>query len=69
MQEVILQVSGMSCMGCVSSVKRLLGALDGVESVEVDLAAGRVQVSYDAQRVQPPSMKAAIEDGGYQVTG
>lgn len=69
MQDVTFKVTGMSCMGCVNSVKRLLSALDGVAQVDVDLALGLVRVSYDAERVQPPMMKAAIEAGGYQVCG
>lgn len=69
MQEITLQVGGMSCSGCVNSVKRLLGQLDGIEHVDVDLAAGSVRVRYDAQRVQPSAMQAAIEGGGYRVGG
>ncbi len=64
-----LKVGGMSCGGCVNSVKRLLTALDGVQAVEVDLAQGRVTVDYDAARVDAEVMRRAIEDGGYQVLG
>ena len=64
-----LKVGGMSCGGCVNSVKRLLTALDGVHAVEVDLAQGRVTVDYDAARVDAEVMRRAIEDGGYQVLG
>lgn len=64
-----LKVGGMSCGGCVNSVKRLLTALDGVYAVEVDLAQGQVTVDYDAARVEAEVMRRAIEDGGYQVLG
>ena len=64
-----LKVGGMSCGGCVNSVKRLLTALDGVQAVEVDLAQGQVTVNYDAARVEAEVMRRAIEDGGYQVLG
>jgi len=67
MQQLSLKVEGMTCMGCVNSVKRLLTALDGVEEVDVDLSQGRVQVSYDPTRVQPEAMQLAIEGGGYKV--
>ncbi len=67
MQQLSLKVEGMTCMGCVNSVKRLLTALDGVEEVDVDLSQGRVQVSYDPTRVQPEAMQLAIEGGGYRV--
>jgi copper chaperone len=67
MQNITFKVSGMSCMGCVNSVKRLLTALTGVGSVEVDLGAGRVDVSFDPGQVQVDAMRSAIESGGYQV--
>lgn len=67
MQNMTFKVSGMSCMGCVNSVKRLLTALAGVGSVDVDLGAGRVDVSYDPGQVQVQAMRSAIESGGYQV--
>lgn len=64
-----LKVGGMSCGGCVNSVKRLLTALDGVQTVEVELAQGRVTVEYDATRVGAEAMRHAIEEGGYTVLG
>ena len=67
MQQLSLKVEGMTCMGCVNSVKRLLTALDGVEEVDVDLSQGRVQVSYEPTRAQPEAMRLAIEGGGYRV--
>lgn len=69
MQNVTLKVTGMSCMGCVNSVKRLLAALPGVDQVDVDLALGLVKVGYDPDRVQLQAVKDAIEAGGYQVSG
>lgn len=67
MDTQILKVSGMSCMGCVNSVKRLLSALDGVQSVEVDLASGQVEIRHDPARCTTDAMRQAIEGGGYKV--
>ena len=67
MNSVTLNVKGMSCMGCVRSVKVLLSALPGVERVEVDLASGHVEVSHDPSRCSLEAMRAAIQDGGYNV--
>lgn len=69
MQRITLKVTGMSCMGCVNSVRNLLGALPGVGRVDVDLAQGRVEVDYDPALSQPDTLRAAIEAGGYQVVG
>jgi len=40
----ILQISGMTCVGCKSSVEEKLGSLDGVDSVQVDLARGEAVI-------------------------
>lgn len=62
-----LNVSGMSCMGCVNSIQNMLGHVPGVGRVAVDLASGQVSISYDADQVQPETLKQTIRDGGYQV--
>ncbi len=69
MEHVRIKVEGMTCMGCVASVKRILSALEGVEQVDVDLSQGLVQVGYDPGRAQPEAMQHAIESGGYRVVG
>lgn len=67
METLRLTVTGMSCMGCVNSVKKLLGACPGVGRIEIDLASGQVDVEYAADQVQPSALRQAIEDGGYGV--
>lgn len=67
MENLTLDVKGMSCGGCVNSVKRAVGALDGVALVEVFLDTGKVNVQYDPQRTRPEQVKAAIRDAGYEV--
>jgi copper chaperone len=65
MQNVTLQVQGMSCGHCVKSVEgavRHLGA-----DATVDLASGKVSVAFDENKVQLAAIKEAIEDQGYDV--
>ena len=40
----ILQISGMTCEGCKSSVENKLSSLDGVDNVQVDLARGQAVI-------------------------
>ena len=40
----ILQISGMTCEGCKSSVEGKLGSLDGVDNVQVNLAKGEAVI-------------------------
>lgn len=49
------------------AVSGALNGLDGVSAVSVDLAAGKVDVSYDEKKVSFEQMKDAVEDQGYDV--
>lgn len=65
MAHIDLVVTGMSCMGCVNNVNNLLGALPGVERVDIDLASGRVGIDYRAESVTPEQMRQTLLDGGW----
>jgi len=67
METVTLKVTGMTCMGCVGSVKRVLQDVDGVKAVDVSLDKAQATVQYDAAVAGPAQFKAAIEDAGYEV--
>lgn len=62
-----LQITGMSCGGCVRSVTGVLSGLDGVTSAEVSLEAGTAVVQYDETRVAPAALAQAVEDAGFDV--
>ena len=40
----ILQISGMTCEGCKSSVENKLASIDGIDNVQVDLARGEAVI-------------------------
>ncbi|MFD2681808.1 copper chaperone CopZ [Bacillus seohaeanensis] len=65
--EKTLSVQGMSCGHCKMSVEGALKNLDGVSAAEVNLEAGKVDVTYDDTKVTFDAMKEAIEDQGYDV--
>jgi len=67
MENATLNVTGMTCQGCVASVTRVLKAIPGVADVVVSLQPGTAKVAYDAARTSLPVLKAAIEDAGYDV--
>ena len=67
MENATLNVSGMTCGGCVASVTRVLNAVPGVADVVVSLQSGTASVAYDAARTTLPVLKAAVEDAGYAV--
>ena len=62
-----LTVNGMSCSHCENSIKKAVGALNGVDSVRVDLKSKNVSVEYDPEKVNLGMIKETIEDQGYDV--
>ncbi|MDQ2677587.1 MAG: heavy-metal-associated domain-containing protein [Actinomycetota bacterium] len=58
------RVSGMSCGHCESAVAEEVGALDGVESVEVSAATGRLVIS-GASVPDEAAVLAAVDEAGY----
>ncbi len=67
MQNVTLNVQGMSCGHCVNAVEKSVGALAGVEQVTVNLADGLVDVAFDDAQVSLAQIKETIDDQGYEV--
>lgn len=65
MEKILVSVRGMSCQRCVQSVTSALEALPGVERVEVSLATGNANVTYDADRVSVADLRRAIDDAGF----
>ncbi|AVH22215.1 heavy-metal-associated domain-containing protein [Nocardia cyriacigeorgica] len=59
-------VTGMTCGHCVSSVKSEIGKIDGVTSVDVDLASGRVSVDSTAP-LADADVAAAVDEAGYAI--
>ena len=67
MGERSYAVRGMTCEHCRAAVMEEVGALPGVDSVQVDLAAGRVAVVGDT--VDDAAVRAAVDEAGYEVVG
>lgn len=66
METTVVKVTGMTCMGCAASVKKVLTAISGVQSVDVSLEKAQATIGYDAARARPAQFKTAIEDAGYE---
>ncbi|ACZ40386.1 heavy metal translocating P-type ATPase [Sphaerobacter thermophilus] len=66
-QKLLLSVGGMHCSLCTESIRRAIGRLDGVQSVQVSIAHEEALVEYDPARVTPEIITEALEDIGYTV--
>jgi len=60
-----LEVTGMTCQGCVANVRGLLEVQSGVSRVDVTLEPGRAVVEHAAQ-VAPDALVKAVEAAGYE---
>lgn len=66
-QVMTFNVEGMSCNHCVNSIKNAVGALEGVNQVDVDLVGKKVTVNVNAGKISAQAIREAIEDQGYEV--
>ena len=58
------KIDGMTCEGCVSSVKKAILKVDPKAKVEIRLETGIAQID---GAVNPEPVKAAIEAAGFDV--
>jgi copper chaperone len=67
--QTTVNVSGMTCGHCVTSVTEELTELEGVESVDVDLVAGGVSpvVVNSSRELSADEIEKAVEEAGYSV--
>ncbi|CAN5351164.1 hypothetical protein BH20ACT9_BH20ACT9_04200 [soil metagenome] len=68
-QQLILQVSGMTCSGCENRIDNALARLDGVRRSSADRGSGQVRVLFDPAQVPAETVRSRIEQVGYTVTG
>jgi copper chaperone len=65
MNTIDLDVQGMTCGACIQRVTAALAPIDGVHHVDVDLRAGRVRVTAEAN-VAPAQLISALEARRYE---
>ncbi len=59
-------VPNISCNHCVMTIKREIGALQGVSAVDASAETKRVTVSYDSDEALA-QVKATLDEIGYPV--
>ena len=65
--DVTLQIDGMTCGHCVSSVTEELSEIPGVSGVEVSLVAGGTSTATvtTTSPVEGSALEAAVSEAGY----
>ena len=65
-QIINLDIQGMTCAGCVNSVEKALGNVDGVDLAEVNFALNRAAVHYNPEIANPSVLESAVEEAGFK---
>ncbi len=64
-EKATLTIKGMSCDGCVATVKRMLKRTLGVIVYEVSLERGEADVTYDPGRTNPKKIAESVSETGF----
>ena len=67
MEQLNLNVTGMTCTGCENRIERTLKDLEGVRHANADHQAGTVTVMLDDAQSDEAAVRARIEQAGYEV--
>ncbi len=67
MNTITLKISGMTCGGCSSSVKKVLEAEEGVTKAEVSHEENSAEVTYDADKVSMERFEEIIDGAGFEL--
>ena len=67
MEQISLNVAGMSCGHCVNAIENTVNKLSGVNEVSVQLKEGKVSVTYEPEKIELSVIKETIADQGYEV--
>ncbi len=63
--QVILEVDGMTCAACSSIIEKVIGKLEGVYLVSVNLTTNTAQIQYNEKLVSLDEIQAKMDKLGY----
>ncbi len=67
--RVIFDVPDISCDHCRRTIEAAVWALEGIETVSVDVPGKTVEVRFTGGGAKPNDVRRAIEHEGYPVSG
>lgn len=67
-QTRIINIDGMTCGGCVSSVHTATSDIDGLETITIDIADNQATVIFDDTLTSAAAIAQAIDDAGFDAT-
>jgi len=67
MQTATIKIKGMTCMGCVNSIKNVLRNVPGIAQLEVTLDPAQAIIQFDPKNTSLNQLKETIIDAGFDV--
>lgn len=67
MQTATIKIKGMTCMGCVNSIKNVLKNVPGIAQFEVTLDPAQAIVQFNPENTSLNQLKETIIDAGFDV--
>lgn len=65
-----LRVDGLACPFCAYGLEKKLGAIEGVQRIEVDIATGTVTVTMaEGAMLEETTAKQAVKEAGFSLRG
>ena len=67
MENVVLTISGMSCVACAQNVERIVAKLEGVTVAQVNFGTERLNIRFDNNTIKFEEITAVVSKAGYGV--
>ena len=58
-------IEGMTCASCAQTIEKVVGKLEGIKTVNVNLATEKMTVDFDESLVLSTDIVSAVENAGY----
>lgn len=68
MKHITLNIEGMHCGSCSTSIELMLGNTDGVHTIKVDFNAKKAEVDFDENKITEQGIIASIEEVGFKAS-
>ncbi|MFB0975217.1 MAG: cation transporter, partial [Tolumonas sp.] len=65
-ERLMLPIQGMYCAACATRLEKVLGKVEGVRHVSVNLATEKAQIESDV-KIAPAAFISAVEKAGFTV--
>ncbi|MDJ0622582.1 MAG: heavy metal translocating P-type ATPase [Desulfocapsaceae bacterium] len=66
-EQLQVDIKGMHCASCSARIEKVVGNMDGIEQVEVNLATESIRLQYDEEVINYEAIAARVKDLGFEL--